>query len=432
MASGHGGGGMRSRKYHSGWPLIVALALGATPLAAAAESAADRQQIYDNFRAAYAAQDWETARTWARRLIAAKEADAGPDSPELIVSLINSAAVDLELVDWQSALAQTERGLTILDRQPQDHIAQRLALLMTKARALLGLRDAGEAHDVLQEALRVNRSSQPADQWTEAEIQSLLVEVAKQEGDRNRGNVAVRRSLKAREAHFTDQPVGMAAYYLDASRWYRYSTQFGEERKLHEKAIDVLEDAYGENDARLATPLMGVAATYMMPHKSPKKARAALERALGLNYPDEPEAALLKARVMASYGDHHIVYGDSAQGMDLYRDAWREISDGAGLGAGVANDYFAEPVRLYFNPPDRPANTGKGADFFREGFVELEFTIGPDGRLGDIVVARARPLEMREELFIKAAEKARYRPRVIDGEPVATPGAGFRQTYEYE
>ena len=156
-----------------------------------------RQQLYANFSAAYRAGDLETARDWGVRLIDSKAAEVGEDSPDLIVSLINLAAVDLELMDWSASETVANRALAILDAQPDDHFAHRIELVKILASAQLGLRDVDKANDMLHAALAMNNRQRPVDQRHEAEIYAMLVEVARREGDVRGGNRACSRSLKA-------------------------------------------------------------------------------------------------------------------------------------------------------------------------------------------------------------------------------------------
>ncbi|MFU8831860.1 MAG: energy transducer TonB [Wenzhouxiangella sp.] len=73
--------------------------------------------------------------------------------------------------------------------------------------------------------------------------------------------------------------------------------------------------------------------------------------------------------------------------------------------------------------PYRAANLGL------EGFVLLEFTVTGTGMVRD-----PRVIESSNAIFDQAALDAvlrfRYRPRIIDGEPVVVPGVRFRITFE--
>lgn len=82
-------------------------------------------------------------------------------------------------------------------------------------------------------------------------------------------------------------------------------------------------------------------------------------------------------------------------------------------------------VRVAPNYPRRAEQRGL------EGYVTLEFTVTRQGTVRD-----ARVIESSNSVFDSAAVEAvmrfRYRPRVIDGEPVDVPGVQFRMTFQLE
>lgn len=66
-----------------------------------------------------------------------------------------------------------------------------------------------------------------------------------------------------------------------------------------------------------------------------------------------------------------------------------------------------------------------------EGYVILEFTVTKNGTVADIVV-----IESTNSVFnraaMKAAAKFKYKPKVVDGEPVAVSGVANKITFELE
>lgn len=57
-----------------------------------------------------------------------------------------------------------------------------------------------------------------------------------------------------------------------------------------------------------------------------------------------------------------------------------------------------------------------------EGYVMVEYTVTTIGTTRDVVVIEAEPRGYFERAAIKAAEKYKYKPRVINGEAVEVPG----------
>lgn len=78
-----------------------------------------------------------------------------------------------------------------------------------------------------------------------------------------------------------------------------------------------------------------------------------------------------------------------------------------------------------------PQYPRRAAERGLEGYVVLEFTVTRQGTVRDPIV-----IESSSSVFDRAAVDAvlrfRYRPRVIDGEPVEVPGVRFRITFNLE
>ncbi|MGH8497112.1 MAG: energy transducer TonB [Gammaproteobacteria bacterium] len=54
-----------------------------------------------------------------------------------------------------------------------------------------------------------------------------------------------------------------------------------------------------------------------------------------------------------------------------------------------------------------------------EGYVEVEFTIQPDGSVADVNVIDAAPRRLFVRNAIRAILKWKFKPRIVDGQPVA-------------
>lgn len=96
-----------------------------------------------------------------------------------------------------------------------------------------------------------------------------------------------------------------------------------------------------------------------------------------------------------------------------------------GLGIGVSDGEYLPIVKVAPVYPARAAARGL------EGYVIVEFTVTRTGTTKDI-----RVVESSNSLFdraaIDAAAKFKYKPRVINGEPVEVPGVRNRITFVLE
>lgn len=66
-----------------------------------------------------------------------------------------------------------------------------------------------------------------------------------------------------------------------------------------------------------------------------------------------------------------------------------------------------------------------------EGFVVVEFDVFTDGTVGNITVIESSN-SILERSAIQAAERFRYKARVVDGEPLTTSGVQYKFRYEID
>ncbi|MEM7218895.1 MAG: energy transducer TonB [Pseudomonadota bacterium] len=65
-----------------------------------------------------------------------------------------------------------------------------------------------------------------------------------------------------------------------------------------------------------------------------------------------------------------------------------------------------------------------------EGYVVLEFVVTKSGAVRDPVVIEAKPPGIFDRAAINAALKFKYKPKVVNGEPIEVPGVRNRITFE--
>jgi hypothetical protein len=62
-----------------------------------------------------------------------------------------------------------------------------------------------------------------------------------------------------------------------------------------------------------------------------------------------------------------------------------------------------------------------------EHFVEATFTVTKDGRTTDVIASETDATESQQKAVLSAVRKARYAPRLEDGEPADTEGVKLRE-----
>jgi len=102
------------------------------------------------------------------------------------------------------------------------------------------------------------------------------------------------------------------------------------------------------------------------------------------------------------------------------------VTRGAGpVLAGILADGDALPVVKV-----RPIYPSRAEQQGIEGYVLVQFTIDELGRVTDVKVIEAEPRGMFERAALKAVERFRYRPRVVNGHPIPVNGVRHLVTFE--
>jgi len=96
-----------------------------------------------------------------------------------------------------------------------------------------------------------------------------------------------------------------------------------------------------------------------------------------------------------------------------------------GVGFGVSDGEYLPIVKVAPVYPSRALSRGL------EGFVIVEFTVTRQGTTRDPIVVESTS-SLFERAAVEAALKFKYKPRVIDGEPVEVPGVQNKITFEIQ
>ena len=380
---------------------------------------------------AYQAQDWPRATEFAEIMVDRVAVAEGERSAAMLQPLLylTGAAYQADLPD--KVVAATERALAILAAQRSPDAAQILEFhwFQGKARAALG--DINEANQAYYSALDASEELRPRDYTIVAAIWDDLLESAKRGDDvYNKGNYAASQALQARERQFGKNSPELIEGLGQYASWLRYSSQWGKERAARERIIDIIDRHYGPRDYRMGPQLRAIAQSYMYRNRGEEQAVAAITRALELYFPDTPAGTYELGRVTASWADLHVVYLGQEDASAIYSSAWRIMADSEDLGVDFANKYFEKPRRLFLSWPDQPMGS-RGENYFGRGHVVMQFDVTAKGLLSNIELVEASRPDIDRAQFYRVFERARYRPRVLEGAAVATVAMKLRNSYDW-
>src|SRR5262249_31708596 len=137
----------------------------------------------------------------------------------------------------------------------------------------------------------------------------------------------------------------------------------------------------------------------------------------------QPADHALRARALLELGDWYLCAGQTEKSTAQYREAWKEL-ELAGDTAAVA-----APRQPAYRAPDSSATRSPLAerDNSEEHVVEVTFTVTRDGRTSAVFTDSADASDGQQKSVLIAVRRARYAPRLENGEPVETTGVKLQE-----
>lgn len=122
----------------------------------------------------------------------------------------------------------------------------------------------------------------------------------------------------------------------------------------------------------------------------------------------------------------HDAVNPSAEAISLAPVAMSTDINIGGIGLGATEGDYVPILKVAPVYPRRALNKGI------EGWVLLEFTVTRTGTVTDVVVVEAEPKNYFDRAATEAAKKFKYRPRVVDGEPIDVRGVLHKISFKLE
>lgn len=119
---------------------------------------------------------------------------------------------------------------------------------------------------------------------------------------------------------------------------------------------------------------------------------------------------------------------DSGPSLNIQRTSVN-VDVGLNLGGAMLNVSDGEMLPLVNVTPQYPT---RAASRGIEGWCQVKFTVTETGGVTDVVVVDGEPRGMFDQSSIRAAERFRFQPRVVNGEGVAVPGVQYVFRYQLE
>lgn len=161
--------------------------------------------------------------------------------------------------------------------------------------------------------------------------------------------------------------------------------------------------------------------------KLDREGEFALQRALKIVEADLGATNQARIETLIQLGDWYQIKKSPREALSYYQRASQLIRATPDLSAS-ADTRLDVPVRVFYPTPQIVAHTPATPEV-QSHYVQVEFTVAADGSVSDARVVDHDTRDRYVDDILDAMRTARFRPKFVDGQAVATPGVSYREVF---
>jgi tetratricopeptide (TPR) repeat protein len=388
---------------------------------------ADIQQVHYRITEQRKAGDLDAALATGRQIVELVKRNAAEDDSILLARpYSNLATLQLLRSDLETATINFNLSIGILEKHQGDYSPDLVLPLQGLGMTFTKARDYEQATAALRRAQHITHRTFGVYSLEQISLVDQLSHINAAKGNLVSANRQKRFTLKIAEVEYGSDDPRLVPTIERLADYFVTVGNNPEAVALYRRAVDIIEENYDENDLRLSDPLLNLGKIGMQRSEYRTRGEHALERRRAI-ISESPETDVRdRVRAVVDLADAYTI-SNNRKAADTYRYAWELIKEKPDF-ADLREDIFGTPLRLYPKPRIYPVDRFPSATS-EELFADVEFTVRDDGRVSDIeIVAANVPNESRRWLRT-SMYNYRYRPRMIDGEPVATEKLTLHQPF---
>lgn len=428
--------------------LAALFALWASAQAGATVTDADRQAVYKEFRALFDAKRYSEALPVAEKLVSMTEEQYGPNDRAMANPITNLGTVYYRMKQYDAAEREYQRSIEILEKTSGATDRQLLRPLHGLGAAHFAQGEYVDASIALKRAIDLSRNLDGLFNVGQLEILDPLIDSyialdLTAEAEREQ-----QYALRVAETAYGKSDVRMLKPLERYARWLEKVGRYTSARLLYARALTIAEQFGGRDSILAVEPLQGIARSYRLEfvngaeetsnvpdpfgpnelpvasdsHRMNPDGERALRLALNAIDHASPVDHKKRGETLVELGDWYMSAGSLSKGLDVYREAWKDLSQ------VNATALLEKPRLLAYRPPTASVSRSHlSPDESVERYCEVRFTVTRDGRIKDVELVGSDASESLQKSVISAVKKAHYAPRLENGEPVETTGVTLRE-----
>lgn len=244
--------------------------------------------------------------------------------------------------------------------------------------------------------------------------------------------------------------------------WYRRADELGYEQYIYEETISTLETATRQSHVDLVTSLRAFATNYRLHGIADKQGLKALERALEISERNLEATPFQYAEVLIDLGDWYVIVAELGKAQIFYERAWRFL-ESKGRTNEQLQSLFKEPTALnnrnlntrhpsgirlrpnyamqFFHGVAVPWHFPNQAEKFQNdppeskvvlnaiGYIDVQLNVKEDGAVENVVSHDTELPPQFKETILHNLSGLLFRPRLVNGKPVAANEIKSRLTF---
>ena len=281
-----------------------------------------------------------------------------------------------------------------------------------------------EALTILQHAQHISQRNHGLFNVEQTVILDEMSEVYATAGDTRNAQEIQRQRLNIGLRRYGEDDLLLVPFRYHLAEYYELSRMRAKAREQYQNVIEIQESHLDRNSGELLKPLRELVRIDILSGDS-TSARRRLEEILERGV---DSSAVERARSLAVLGDWALTNGQLEIGLSRYRDADAVLA--ATEDPQVA-EFFSSPALINFIPPPSPVDRTAGSKPYEWGTISADFEISAEGRARNVQIVAATPPGLMDARYKRRLMESYFRPRLVAGEPIATPHVRFTHQFRY-
>lgn len=435
--------------------LLNLLVISASSFAYAQADAAvdERLALQEALHSALEVDDFPVARVRALEIMSVTEKRFGKDSRELIIPITNVGTVALWSGDLATAETLYQRAISLAENQLSGNDLLQVRPLHGLGEVRLAQQNYTDAIALLKRAIDLSRNLDGLYNPGQIDIVDALIKGYVSLGNLTEAEREQQFLLRVAETSFGKRDIRLLEPLDRYARWFEFVGRYSTARGLHTRALQIAEQLSANTPALGVPALRGLSRTWFLealygpetesdptimnegPSSMPQgvfvqrpssEGERALRMAVDILERTQPDDLRTRGETLVQFGDWYLVGGNFKRMARYYSEAWKMLETAGGGARGL----LEQPRLLYYKPTPMSVTrfTPSDPSAYAVHRVEMKLIVGRDGKVTDIKVTASDAPESAQRSVMTAAKRARYAPRLIEGEPAETLAVPLTET----